>query len=98
MPDRSRRRDRRPRGVQRDLIRPVALTDFVILAWRRDPATFDDTAWLIPAADLPQLVHTDVSKCFIGLRIDVIARGSRFNKYRIPREAVADVVERQMAL
>ncbi len=75
---------------------PSPLTDFVILAWRRDLGAFDDNAWLIPAADIPHLVHVDRAICFIGLRIDVTARGSRFNKYRLPRDAVAAAVERQM--
>jgi hypothetical protein len=36
---------------------PSPLTDFVVLAWRRDRAAFDDNAWLIPAADIPHLVE-----------------------------------------
>jgi hypothetical protein len=76
---------------------PSPLTDFVILAWRRDLAAFDDNAWLIPAADIPHLVHTDKAICFIGLRINMTARGSRFNKYRLSREAIAAAIEGHMA-
>lgn len=75
---------------------PSPLTDFVILAWRRDRATFDDNAWAIPAADLPHLMNTDRDHCFIGLRINSRYE-SRFDKYRVSRGAIASAVERRMA-
>jgi hypothetical protein len=74
---------------------PSPRTDFVVLAWRRDIAGFDDNAWLIPAADLPHLVHTDRAICFIGLRIRS-TRGSRFDRYRLRREAIAAAIEQRM--
>ncbi len=76
---------------------PSPLIDFVVLAWRRDLGAFDDNAWLIPAADLPYLVNTDRAVCFIGLRINVPARGSRFNKYPLPREHMAMAIEQRIS-
>jgi hypothetical protein len=67
---------------------PSPLTGFVVLAWRRDRAAFDDNAWLIPAADIPHLVRVDWPTSHIELRIG-ITRGSRFDKYRMPRQAIA---------
>lgn len=61
---------------------PSPLTDFVVRAWRRDRAAFDDNAWLIPAADIPHLVRTDWPTSHIELRIS-ITRESRFDKYRL---------------
>jgi hypothetical protein len=74
---------------------PSPLTDFVVLAWRSDHAAFDENAWVIPAADLPHLVRTDRPQCFIGLRI-ASSRGSRFDKYRLPRDAIAAAIEQRM--
>jgi hypothetical protein len=73
---------------------PSPLTDFVVLAWRRDLAAFDDNAWMIPTADLPHLVHTDHPHCFIGLRLH--SQLSRFDKYRVPRDRLAYDVEQRM--
>jgi hypothetical protein len=75
---------------------PSPLTDFAVPAWRRDLAAFDDNAWLIPAADIPHLVDVKKAICFIGLRTNVTRRGSRFNRYRLPRDAVAGAVEGRM--
>jgi hypothetical protein len=74
---------------------PSPITDFVVLAWRRDRAAFDDNAWLIPAADIPHLTRTDRRPSLIELRIG-ITRGSRFDKYRLPREAIAIAIERRI--
>jgi hypothetical protein len=74
---------------------PSPLTDFVILAWRRDLAAFDDNAWVIPAADLPHLMHTDRDHCFIGLRINS-RHESRFDTYRLSRQAIATAIEGRM--
>jgi hypothetical protein len=74
---------------------PSPLTDFIVLAWRRDRAAFDDNAWLIPAADIPHLVRVDWPTSRIELRIG-ITRGSRFDKYRMPREAIATAIEQRM--
>lgn len=49
---------------------------------------------MIPAADLPQLVHTDHPHCFIGLRLH--SQRSRFDKYRIRRDRIAYGVEQRM--
>jgi hypothetical protein len=74
---------------------PSPITDFVVLAWRRDGAAFDDNAWLIPATDIPRLVRTDWRTSRIELRIG-ITRGSRFDKYRMTREAIAAAIEQRM--
>lgn len=71
------------------------LTDFAVLAWRRDRDAFDDDAWLIPAADIPHLVRTDWRTCHIELRIESV-RGSRFDKYRVPRLEIASTIEARM--
>jgi hypothetical protein len=74
---------------------PTPLTDFVMVAQRRDRAAFDDNAWLIPAADIPHLVRTDWPTFHIELRIG-ITRGSRFDKYRLSRDAIATAIEQRM--
>lgn len=74
---------------------PSPITDFAVLAWRRDRAAFDDNAWLIPAADIPHLVRTDWRTSIIELRIG-ITRGSRYDKYRLPRAAIATAIEQRM--
>jgi hypothetical protein len=74
---------------------PSPRTDIVTLAWGRDRAAFDDNAWAIPAADLPHLMHTARNRCFIGLRINS-PHESRFDKYRLPRGAIATALKRRM--
>lgn len=74
---------------------PSPLTDFVVLARRRDRGAFDNNAWLIPAADIPHLVRTDWPTSHIELRIS-ITRGSRFDEYRLSREAIATTIEQRM--
>jgi hypothetical protein len=74
---------------------PSRLTDFVVLAWRRDRAAFDDNAWLIPAADIPRLTRTDRRTALIELRIG-ITRGSRFDQYRLRRDEIAPTIEQRM--
>jgi hypothetical protein len=74
---------------------PSPTTDFVVLAWRRDRAAFDDNAWLIPAADIPRLTRTDWPTSRIELRIG-ITRGSRFDKYRLSRDEIAASIEQRM--
>ena len=74
---------------------PSPITDFVVLAWRRDDASFDSSAWLIPASDIPGLFRTDWHTSHIELRIG-ITRGSRFDKYRVPRDVIATAIEQRM--
>ncbi|MBJ7593828.1 MAG: hypothetical protein JF886_03035 [Candidatus Dormibacteraeota bacterium] len=69
--------------------------DFVILAWRRDHNAFDDNAWLIPAIDVPHLTRTDIPTAHIELRV-AIGKGSRFDRYRVPRSRVAATIEARL--
>jgi hypothetical protein len=66
--------------------------DIVVLAWREDRRAFDDAAWIIPAVDIPHLITTDGYTLHLKLRIsDDIP--SRFDRYRVRRQAVPEVLE-----
>jgi hypothetical protein len=67
-------------------------TDIVVLAWREDRRAFDDAAWIIPAVDIPRLITTDGYTLHLKLRIsDDIP--SRFDRYRVGRQAVSEALE-----
>ena len=72
---------------------PSPLTDIVVLAWPEDAGHFNDTAWLIPAVDVPGLVTTDRYTFRIPLRITGGRRGTRFDRYRVERRDVPSLLE-----
>ncbi|MBJ7608119.1 MAG: hypothetical protein JF887_01640 [Candidatus Dormibacteraeota bacterium] len=71
------------------------LTDAVILCWRHDLGGFDDTAWIIPTIDLPQLASTDGYT--ILLRLSLSSTHSRFDAYRVKRTQIATLLAERAA-
>jgi hypothetical protein len=68
--------------------RPSPVVDIVVLTYRSDLGAFDDHAWVIPAADIPTLVSTDVSDIVLMLH-PAGGYGSKYDRYRIERPRLA---------
>ena len=76
--------------------RASALTDAVVLAWRRDLGAFDERAWLIPTIDIPRHVSTSGYNFRLPLWVSPDVPG-RFDGYRVRRDEVARLLEQRTA-
>ena len=81
-------------NLHRASFRPSPVVDIVVLAYRNDLGAFDDHAWLIPAADIPSLVSTDVSNIVLMLH-PAGGYGSKYDRYRVGRTHLAAELTRR---
>ncbi len=76
-------------NFHRAAFRPSSVVDVVVLTYRSDLSTFDEHAWVIPAADIPTLVTTEGSNIELMLH-PAGGYGSKYDRYRIIRSQLAE--------